>query len=584
MDTNKTSQLAHMRLIKSPQALFVSVPSKLTDAIEHIPKELLKAVNKNSVTAKELCLYFASFLTPTYYSEDITEVRLHSDNLNAIFRSKYRHIIKALRSSAPNRSPIIDGDDIWEVGVKSKSYWYADAYKAKRHGNYLVSYKLKSEYVRSICIDHKYRKMLKGQENIIINNLLNVYPIVGLPDEADLWSFGEEIVEEEKTSKKGKKYKFHYRNKSRYPEEKLKEFSFIEDGIQRFRLLTQNGFMMPMSQGDKAGNRITDAFALLNSWIRSRVTINGRLVVECDFTCFHPNLAISVYDGGIKYISHKRVAEYCDIDITNEMEVKKFKTLHLTFFNYHENDMKNCKKLRKIYDFYETHEPEMLKRIIDEKRAKGYKFTCYKMFAKEVEIMTQCIIKLNAKGIFVLYVYDALLCDPLHKSEVEQVMNETVLECGVYTATYDKNYTGDEELGDQLNSTEAVAKSEQLHIEAKRVSENEPAERKSKEQALPQSVIASSMERIQQPIKDQRQPAPGATALIQLKDELLKNRNNQVTLHNGLVNPNYANKREKINDKLRALQKSEQWLLQIIDLEEVISESPEHHLSPALSA
>lgn len=226
----------------------------------------------------------------------------------------------------------------------------------------------------------------------------------------------------------------------------------------------------------------------------------------------------------------------------------------------------------------------MLKRIIDEKRAKGYEFTCYKMFAKEVEIMTQCITKLNAKGIFVLYVYDALLCDPLHKSEVEQVMNETVLECGVSTATYDKNYTGDEELVDQLNSTEAVTKPEQLHIEAKRVSESEPIEQKSKEQALPQSVITSTMERMQQPIKDQWQSAHDTTSLIQLKDKLLQNRDNQVTLRNGLVNPKYANKREKINDKLRALQKSEQWLLQIIDLEELIYESPEYDLSPALSA
>lgn len=351
MDTNKSLQLAHMRLIKSPEALYISVPSKLTDAIEHIPKELLKSVNKNSATAKELCLYFASFLTPTYFSEDITEIRLHSDNLNAIFRSRYRHIVKALRSSAPNRGPIIECDDIWEVGVKSKCYWYADAYKAKRHGNYLVSCKLKSEYVRSICIDHKYRKMLRGQQNIIINNLLNVYPLVGLPDVADLKAFGKWLEEERKTSKKGKKYKFHHRNKSRFSEEELKQFSFIEDGIQRFRLLTQDGFMMPTSQGDKAGNRITDAFALLNSWIRSRVTINERPVVECDFTCFHPNLAISVYDGGMKYISHKRVAEYCDIDIMNETEVKKFKTLHLTFFNYHENDMKNSQKMRKFMIF-----------------------------------------------------------------------------------------------------------------------------------------------------------------------------------------------------------------------------------------
>lgn len=114
--------------------------------------------------------------------------------------------------------------------------------------------------------------------------------------------------------------------------------------------------------------------------------------------------------------------------------------------------------------------------------------------------------------------------------------------------------------------------------------EKETIEQQSIEPAATQSVRATSMERLQQPLKDQRQSVPDTTSLSQLKDDLVQNRKNQVRLRNGLVDPKYAAKRDKINDKLRALQKSEQWLLQIIDLEELISESPEYDLSPALSA
>ena len=57
------------------------------------------------------------------------------------------------------------------------------------------------------------------------------------------------------------------------------------------------------------------------------------------------------------------------------------------------------------------------------------------MFTKEVEIMADCIRKLNTVGIYVLYVYDALLCERKHKDTVEKIMNETVLEHGVFTAT-----------------------------------------------------------------------------------------------------------------------------------------------------
>lgn len=584
MDKSKTSQLAHMRLIKSPESMRISVPSKLPDAVEHIPIEFLKAINKDITIAKELCLYFASLLNPTYFSDDITKVGLHSDNLMEIFKCKYPRIIEALRIGTPKKGPIIECDDDFVVGEKPKCYWYADTYSAKRCGQYLVSSKLETKHVLSICIEHRHRRMKRSQGNIIINNLLNVYPMVGLPDVADLKTLGRKLADEGKTSKKGKIYKICHRNKSRYSKEQLNEFSFIEDGIKRFRHLTQNGYMIPSTQGIRGGYRVTDTFNLLNSWIRSQVTINGRIAVECDFTCAHPNIAIGVYDGDIKYITHKRLAEYCDIDITNEVELKKFKTLHLTFFNKHPNDMKYSKKLNKIYEFYATHAPEMLNRILKEKSAKGYKITCQRLFAKEVEIMTQCIKKLNAKGIYVLYIYDALLCDPLHKSEVEQVMNKTVLECGVYTATFDKNYTGDVESSEQLELPEHVTESEQFHVTAKGGAEKETIEQQSIERAATQSVRATSMERLQQPLKDQRQSVPDTTSLSQLKDDLVQNRKNQLRLRNGLVDPKYAAKRDKINDKLRALQKSEQWLLQIIDLEELISESPEYDLSPALSA
>ena len=98
-----------------------------------------------------------------------------------------------------------------------------------------------------------------------------------------------------------------------------------------------------------------------------------------------------------------------------------------------------------LYGFYQTHEPEMLRRIEVEKIERGHKFTCTKLFAKEVEIMTKCIQKLNALGIYVLYVFDALLCDPHHKTIVEQVMNETASECGVCTATQERKAVFDQD-------------------------------------------------------------------------------------------------------------------------------------------
>lgn len=55
------------------------------------------------------------------------------------------------------------------------------------------------------------------------------------------------------------------------------------------------------------------------------------------------------------------------------------------------------------------------------------------MFKVEVEIMTDVIKYLNPLGVYVLYVYDALLCEQKDKALVIETMNRIILEHGVMT-------------------------------------------------------------------------------------------------------------------------------------------------------
>ena len=442
MDINRTAQLINSRLIKSPDQLYIRVPAKLPKAVDHLVLDELKKIDSVRSVAKELCLYFCSLLQSTYLSEEINTVGLHTDILSDVFGYKYRRIIEALERGTPEKGPIISCDGQWRKDIKSMHYWFAEPYQPKRRGNYLVPYKFKTVKVKARFIENLNKRILKDRGNPIVNNLYHVYPLVGLPPKEHLWEKGDSLVADKKTSKKGKLYKLCNGNRSRFSDEELKTISFIEDGIRRFNLLTEKGFMPPHCQGKRAGNRISDSFTCLNSWIREEVMLNGRKVAECDFKCLHPNLAISIYGGSTKYLTHKRVAEECGIDTENKAALGKFKTDHLAFFNKEVSDMKWSKA---IHEFYLTHEPEMLRRIEAEKTKRGHNFTCTKLFAKEVEIMTKSIEKLNAQGIYVLYVFDALLCDPIHKTIVERVMNETALECGVYTATCDLNAVFDQD-------------------------------------------------------------------------------------------------------------------------------------------
>jgi hypothetical protein len=147
----------------------------------------------------------------------------------------------------------------------------------------------------------------------------------------------------------------------------------------------------------------------------------------------HPNIAISIYGGNKKYISHEFVANELNIDL------KLIKREHLSFFNKPLvkqklfNDTIGGMNDSLLYDFYIRNEPEMMENIIRDKQTNSYIITTKKMFSLEVKIMSSVISELNGLGIFVLYVYDALYCRKSDFNVVQKVMNRVVLEFGVYT-------------------------------------------------------------------------------------------------------------------------------------------------------
>jgi hypothetical protein len=79
----------------------------------------------------------------------------------------------------------------------------------------------------------------------------------------------------------------------------------------------------------------------------------------------------------------------------------------------------------------------MLSRIYNDKKEHCHKITSQKMFKLEVEIMTDVIKYLNSMGVYVLYVYDALLCEEKDKTLVAETMNRIILEHGVKTCVKD---------------------------------------------------------------------------------------------------------------------------------------------------
>jgi hypothetical protein len=171
---------------------------------------------------------------------------------------------------------------------------------------------------------------------------------------------------------------------------------------------------------------VVDSFALMPLWIRKLVKINGQPVAEADYSCLHPNIAMSLYGGNSPYLTHEHLAKQLGID------KKIVKIEHLSFFNKRVEQIKRSP----LFEYYKKYEPEMVDAIIraKEESEHGHKITCRCLFAKEVEIMTEVVSRLNEEGIFVGYIYDALFFDPVHSEKVVEVMDEVAADLRVYTS------------------------------------------------------------------------------------------------------------------------------------------------------
>lgn len=420
----------------------IKVPSKVEYALRrYTPKKLLKEIHPNIDVSVELCLLFTTQITSTYFEMEDGDTSQGWKALKAQYLREllgisplaYCKVAKALEVKL-DRGAILECDHDAEVGVKSFHYRLGEAYIKKG----IVSYQLKTPQAIRLLNKHYARTYSNCLRNPICANLIHFYRNITLPTIDEIWTEAKKLVKEKHITKKGKKLVFlNKHSKSYFKNPQL--YSFVEDNMKLFEELTQDGLRIPLKGSEKSGGRVVDSFTLMSSWIRDMVKIGGRRIRECDYSCLHPNLAIAIYDGKQQGLQHADLAQKLGIDACT------IKLEHLSFFNKAVWQMKKSP----LYKYYQENEPEMMKSIINEKFQSPYKHkaTSRKLFKKEVEIMEDVIVQLNAEGIYVGYIYDALFFDPIHGDRVKEVMDDIILKHGVKTtAKLDwspiKNYEG----------------------------------------------------------------------------------------------------------------------------------------------
>jgi hypothetical protein len=402
----------------------IMIPKKVKRLLtRNTTKDQLKEIHPDTQTAIELCLIFVANLSNTFYLEKKWKP-LQKNFLQEQVGSKsdltYLKIRKLLEVGTEKKGPVIEVDHDYTIGEQSKLYCLTKDY----YGKGIELYELKTDYAKDLRRKAYFKAISRAIDNKIAKNLINLYSIISFPTEQEIVTEAKRLVSLGHKNKKGKLLTFQYNHKKEYWKD-FEDRSFVELNIKLFNVLTNNGtgFLIPTISEGNAGGRVVDSLSLMPSWIRALLKVDSKTLVECDFSAFHPNLAVNIYQGSKEYITHAEVAEYLNIPI------QEAKVEHLSFFN------KEWAQMHKspLFKYYSELQPGMMQNIYNDKKENGHKSTSRKMFSLEVEIMTEVIAELNSKEIYVVYIYDALACMPEHKEIVIETMNRVALSKKVYT-------------------------------------------------------------------------------------------------------------------------------------------------------
>ena len=428
---NKTLLFPHFIINSST----LHIPNKVESVLrkeQNIKKEL-KKINEDEEVAIELCLMFISNLSNAHFLSNNEKgwKSLWSPLLKEqLGRHKNGKFIYRLVIDFLSNEKLFKRGKIIHVGSYSQgsSTKYRMDDRFFRKG--ITTYELKTDKLLSKRRKSYYEALSVAQENVIGSYMLKLYGMVELPTEKQIIARAKAIIKAKKKVGKGKLLKFKRRNSRSTID--TSEFSIVEECIDIFKQLTKKGYMIPASS-ELAGGRVCDSFSLMPSWIRDMCKINKNKIVDCDYTCLHPNIAMKIYGGKINFITHQMVAGELDLP---KQEVK---IEHLSFFN------KTWKQMERsvLFPYYEKNCPHMLNNIFNRKNEDnditkrvedGHKNACLDLFGGEVELLTEVIKKLSKEDIYGFYVYDAIKPSAKDEARVIEIMNNTAWEMGIKTS------------------------------------------------------------------------------------------------------------------------------------------------------
>lgn len=418
----------------------IMVPRGLLDAVDKLTKKELVEVGEDLLLAKETIYRVVQGLNKQYYyrvSNKILRSRKEKSAvpeacpLNAVILRRisnygsdnYRY--KRVMDLLIKRGVIELYKEYSTKASRSRMYNYPESIMKTK----LEKYELKHEQSIEMNTDYIVKTIKDVEDNPIAKTAFYTRFKVELPtlEEAE-----ESLVNAYKRGYKNNKgdplRRIGKKNRNRFKGKCV----FIEDYLENYKLL-KDSLYMPLIGGDRSGGRVVTPFTLMPSVIRKGIKIRGIELVDCDFSCAHPNMIWKVLGLQIEEtITHEMVARYITkgFDSLSEEDkkkaIKKVKREHLMYFNMPHKSMVHLE----VHKYYKDKCGDMVEKLIRLKKSRGHKEISSRLFKLEVEIMTEVQKELTKRSIDAVYVYDCFMVEPHNKEYVDYLMQRVALEKG----------------------------------------------------------------------------------------------------------------------------------------------------------
>lgn len=297
------------------------------------------------------------------------------------------------------------------------------------------TYTLRSDKLIGKIREVRYINHINFLNNPIYKKLIDTITRYSFPTIEYVEQIARQMVKNKAMNKKGKRYVMEYKDGDYYLKYNKKTKTYtrwksnenicsIQDCIDIYRRFLSNGFCFTYINNH---TRYYTSYSLLPSWIRELILIDGKAVIENDYTALHNRILNKLFEDynlpTIIYLTGDSHTQLANLFFVTRQEAK---TIGLSYWNSRIVDNKTIasKSNKSIFEFMDimlqTYYPKHWDKLVEWKK-KDHRNMSVMLMREERKLMDVVVANYVGDEPYI-YCYDCIYTTKNIKNEMESLI------------------------------------------------------------------------------------------------------------------------------------------------------------------